>query len=130
LVGAEAAHCRAAGREIIPPPDKSRRRGGHVPDTALVPEAEWLAATDPTAMLEFLVAKASARKLWLFAYGCARSHWQALRDPHGRKLLGLADHYVDGQTTVATAIREIHRIGYATGISWTLRSEAAEGALR
>ena len=35
-------------------------------------EAEWLAATDPTPMLEFLKKTASTRKLLLFAVECCR----------------------------------------------------------
>src|SRR5690242_11006519 len=41
-------------------------------------EAEWLAATDPTPMLEFLRGQASDRKLLLFACGCARNIWNHL----------------------------------------------------
>jgi hypothetical protein len=35
-------------------------------------EAEWLACTDPTKMLEYLRDKASERKLRLFACACCR----------------------------------------------------------
>ena len=35
-------------------------------------EAEWLATTDPSRMLEFLKDKASKRKLRLFAVACCR----------------------------------------------------------
>jgi hypothetical protein len=38
-----------------------------------VTEAEWLAATDPTSMLEFVRGKVSDRKLRLFAIGCCRA---------------------------------------------------------
>ena len=36
-------------------------------------EAEWLAATDPEPMLEFLCGKASDRKLRLFTCAIARA---------------------------------------------------------
>ncbi|HJZ91572.1 MAG TPA: hypothetical protein VKE40_11925 [Gemmataceae bacterium] len=35
-------------------------------------EAEWLAATDPHSMLEFVRQRASARKLRLFEVACCR----------------------------------------------------------
>jgi len=43
-------------------------------------ESEWLAATDPKPMLEFLAAKASERKLRLFACACCRLIWHPLID--------------------------------------------------
>jgi hypothetical protein len=43
-------------------------------------EAEWLAATDPRPMLDFLRGKASDRRLRLFACACCRYFFF---DPHG-----------------------------------------------
>jgi hypothetical protein len=48
-------------------------------------EAEWLAYTDRTPMLEFLKGKASGRKLRLFAVACDRPHWHRLTDPVSNK---------------------------------------------
>jgi hypothetical protein len=93
-------------------------------------EEQWLAATNPLPMLEFLAGKASARKLRLFAFGCLRSRWQLLRDPRGRQLLDLAECYADGKASAAAVIREVYRIGFGTGIFWILRSDAAEAAHR
>ncbi|HUR53009.1 MAG TPA: hypothetical protein VMZ71_02680, partial [Gemmataceae bacterium] len=51
-------------------------------------EQDWLAATDPRPMLDFLRGKASERKLRLFAVICCRHFFC---DPHG------GDDYADEQ---------------------------------
>jgi hypothetical protein len=61
-----------------------------------VTEAEWLAATDPLVMLEFMCGKASERKLRLFAVGCCRRVWPSL-GKHGRRAVDVAERYADGQ---------------------------------
>jgi hypothetical protein len=55
-------------------------------------EAEWLAATDPRPMLEFLRGKASDRKLRLFAIAALR----IARSPCSKELLALVERCVDG----------------------------------
>jgi hypothetical protein len=50
-------------------------------------EAEWLACTEPTPMLEFLRGKASDRKLRLFACACCRRIWHLLVDEHNREVV-------------------------------------------
>lgn len=55
---------------------------------------EWLTATDPAAMLEHLVGKASERKLRLFACGCCRRVWNLLPDA-GRAAVGSVERMVD-----------------------------------
>jgi hypothetical protein len=93
-------------------------------------EGEWLAATDPVPMLEFLAGKASVRKLRLFACGCVRTFWQSMSDSRGTKLVDFAELYADGKTTAAAIVREMCRISYGTGILWILRSDASEAARR
>src|SRR5438445_2790557 len=61
-------------------------------------EAEWLAATDPGPMLDFLCAsgKASERKLRLFACACVRRVWHLLGDHRSRKAVEVAESLADG----------------------------------
>jgi hypothetical protein len=50
-------------------------------------EAEWLACTNPTAMLAFVSARLKPRQLWLFACGCCRRRRRELDDPRIQALL-------------------------------------------
>jgi hypothetical protein len=60
-------------------------------------EAEWLACTDPTPMLEYLRGKARYRKLRLFVVGCCyREYGQSTVRPDFEVVEKLAD----GQTTL------------------------------
>jgi len=60
-------------------------------------EAEWLAATDPTPMLEFLKGKASDRRLRLFACACCRRIWHLLPNRLLRKSIEQMERFVDGE---------------------------------
>jgi hypothetical protein len=62
-------------------------------------EDEWLAATDPKPMLQFIREKASERKLRLFTVACCRRVWLLLKDERGRKALETAEAYADGLAT-------------------------------
>jgi hypothetical protein len=72
-------------------PGRAKREGG--PMT----EAEWLAANEPTPMLEFLREKASNRKLRLFACACCRlpTVWPLLMDNRSRRAVEIAESFAD-----------------------------------
>src|SRR2546423_430521 len=62
-------------------------------------EAEWLASTDPTPMLEFLRGKANDRKLRLFACACCYKVWLLL-DGRCRKAIEAAEGFADGRVAL------------------------------
>jgi hypothetical protein len=64
-------------------------------------EAEWLACTDPTPMLEFLRGKASKRKLRLFACACCRQIWRFLRDGACQRAVEIGELYSDRKANSA-----------------------------
>ena len=59
-------------------------------------ETEWLTATDPTAMLEFLSEIVAGRKMRLFAIACCAGFVQWLIDQRSRRCLEVADRLADG----------------------------------
>src|SRR4051794_28609412 len=63
-------------------------------------EAEWLACTDPTPMLEFLRGRASDRKLRLFAVACCRQHGHLLTPP-ALEALEVAERVAEGIANVS-----------------------------
>jgi hypothetical protein len=64
-----------------------------------VTEAEWLAATDPGPMLEFLRGRTSERKLRLLACACCRRIWHLLTHAVCREAIETAERYSDGLAT-------------------------------
>ena len=72
-------------------------------------EHEWLASTNPQAMLDFLVHRShpdmpwfvtpSDRKLRLFACACCHAVWPQLTDECSRRAVGIAERYADGMAT-------------------------------
>ena len=81
-------------------------------------ETEWLASTDPAAMLRHLTRRrigmdaggavveverttplVSARKLRLWACACCRACWPHLTDPCSRAAVEVAEKYADGLAT-------------------------------
>ena len=87
-------------------------------------EAEWLAATDPTTMLEFLRDKASGRKLRLFAVAVARLLSHRLPDDL-RGAVDAGERVADGLASQAEQVpfdRKLYAIGVEhgarTGENW------------
>ncbi len=74
-------------------------------------ETEWLTATDPTTMLEYLKGKASDRKLRLFACACCRAVWESFTHERSRQAVELAERYADGLEDDATLGRA-HSMAY------------------
>jgi hypothetical protein len=58
-------------------------------------EEEWQNTADPHAMLAFLQAKASDRKLRLFAVACSRRIWTVI-DALGQAAVEVSENYADG----------------------------------
>ena len=56
-------------------------------------EAEWLACTDPTPLLEFLgeSGRASERKLRLFAVACCLRVWHLLQDERSQRAVAVLE---------------------------------------
>jgi hypothetical protein len=62
-------------------------------------EAEWLASTDPRAMLVFLRNQTSERKLRLLAVACCRRIWSLISNEQGRHLVEVVERYADGSAS-------------------------------
>jgi hypothetical protein len=60
-------------------------------------EAEWLACTDPMAMLEGMYDKGSDRKMLLVACACCRRIWHLMTDERFREAVEFTEQYVDGR---------------------------------
>jgi hypothetical protein len=58
-------------------------------------EAEWLVCEDLRALLDFYAAKASQRKLRLFAAACCRRIWPLLTDRWSREAVATVENYAD-----------------------------------
>jgi hypothetical protein len=62
-------------------------------------EQEWLASSDPRAMVEFLRDKASDRKLRLSLCACCRQEWHHFRDERSRLAIRTAERFAEGEAT-------------------------------
>jgi hypothetical protein len=73
-------------------------------------EAEWLACTDPTPMLEFLKGRARDRKLRLFACAGCRLIWKDLGDG-SKKAVEVSERFADGSANLDELNTARHGIG-------------------
>ncbi|OWK37985.1 flagellar hook-basal body complex protein FliE [Fimbriiglobus ruber] len=64
-------------------------------------EAEWLAATDPVAMLEIVQDGTSDRKLRLLACAACRRVWDAMGDERSQDAVVAAERFADGSLPAA-----------------------------
>ncbi len=64
-------------------------------------EAEWLAGTDPTAMLYFLRGTAGQRKLLLFGCACCRRIWRLIPAGPSRRGVEALEEFLDGHLSVS-----------------------------
>lgn len=80
-------------------------------------EQEWLAATDPAPMLEFLRGKASERKLRLLGVAIARASWDRLQDERSRRAIEVAEQLADGVVMNASTLEAV------VDAAWDVRDE-------
>lgn len=59
-------------------------------------EADWLASTDPEAMLQLLRGRCPGRELRLFACACCRRIWHLLTDERSRNAVETSERYAAG----------------------------------
>jgi len=81
-------------------------------------EAEWLASTDPEAMLKILRGKASDRKLRLLASACCRQAGHVFAHQALLNAIETAERYADGQARygeMVQAAKAITFFSYSAG---------------
>lgn len=86
-------------------------------------QAEWLAATDPAKMLEFLWTSPGNRKLRLFGSACCRLVWDRLTFIESRNAVEAVEQFADGEidSDQLTAARTLHR----SADTWRTQRNAA-----
>jgi hypothetical protein len=100
----------------------------------LMTEKEWLRSNDPEAMLDFLGAKASRRRLRLFAAAGARQAFSWLeREPSALEVVRMAELLADGQVSRADLQKARQALSRSltyvpVGLVWTARAKPADAA--
>jgi hypothetical protein len=82
-------------------------------------EAEWLAATDPQPMFDYLLAsgRVSDRKLRLFAVACCRRVWLHMGEGVAPEVVGVSDRFADGEASKKELRAVRSRLGARGGYS-------------
>jgi hypothetical protein len=60
-------------------------------------EEEWLASSNPDAMLRILGEGANTRKMQLFTCACCRRIWRLIRDERSRRAIEVAEDFADNR---------------------------------
>lgn len=63
-------------------------------------EQEWLECAEPEKMLAYIGAKASDRKLRLFAVACCRRIWHLITAEQARRAVALSEQYADQEVSL------------------------------
>lgn len=95
-------------------------------------ENQWLTATDPQPLLEYLEAcgPVSERKLRLWSCACVRRCWQQIGNETGHRAVEVAEQYADGTASRDDLVRagEAARSVYLAPLSVETCVETAEVA--
>jgi hypothetical protein len=92
-------------------------------------EAEWLNATDPQPMLEFLRGKASERKLRLFACACCRRLWSSWEVAQTPESVLTSEQFADGMVSRDEMRQVKSKLGARGGYSAAWAANCAEFAV-
>jgi hypothetical protein len=91
-------------------------------------QKQWLASTDPQAMLDYLEEHTSDQKLRLFAVACCRRFWAHIaQDEASRQAVDVAERFADGAATVEECRRAASAI---PSTWWTSGSDPVLRAVR
>jgi hypothetical protein len=88
---------------------------------------EWLACTDPKAMLDFLGDSASDGKLRLFAVACCRRIWPLVADTKSRQAVEISEQYADDRASdeeLEAASKDAASVGIGFGIQFSAANAA------
>lgn len=86
-------------------------------------ECEWLQATDPKLMLDYLRGKTSERKFRLFSVACCRRIWHFLLDGRSKEMVEVVEQFADGNNDQAAMEK-------ASKAAWAARNTFPSRAAR